>query len=362
MRATHLDIGSAPIRFRVSFGHASATRERAQNVLVEVRDAAGRYGLGEGCPRPYVTGEEVSGALRFLQEHRESLLALGDLPDLKAWIAANTAAIDQNPSAFCAAELALLDLFARQAGQDIETFLGIARAGKPIHVSAVHGTGGTLAFRLQAALFCLYGMHDAKLKLSGDAPRDLARAKSLARGARLRLDANNLWPDADAALPALTALAPHAWAIEEPIPPRDWTGLARIARATGLAIVLDESLLTTADLDAVPKDIASVPNLRVSKQGGLLRSLDLLARIQGPVIVGAQVGETSILARAGLALAHAAGTRLRACECAYAPLLLAHDAVTPSLGFGRAGRIRETAFVGQPGWGLAPAFVFGGMG
>jgi L-alanine-DL-glutamate epimerase-like enolase superfamily enzyme len=353
MRASHLRTGSAPITFRMSFGHAAATRDRAENVLVEVRDSKGRYGLGEGCPRSYVTGEDVPGALAFLAAHRDALLAIEDLQGLKAWIATNTAAIDINPSAFCAAELALIDLFARQAGQDIETFLRITRASDPIRVSAVYGSGKAVTFHLQATLFGLNGMRDSKLKITGDASRDLARAKSLARSGRVRLDANNLWPDAEAALPSLSALAPHAWAVEEPIRPRDWSGLSRIARETGLAIIFDESLLTLADLDAAPKDISLVPNLRVSKQGGLLRSLDLLARIPGPVIVGAQVGETSILARSGLALAHAAGARLTGFECAYAPLLLSHDVVTPSLGFGRFGRVRQGRFVERPGFGLA---------
>ena len=353
MRASHLRYGSAPIPFRVAFGHASATRDRAENVLVEVRDANGLFGLGEGCPRSYVTGEDVPGALAFLTTHRDAFLEIECLQDLKVWISANATAIDKNPSAFCAVELALLDLFARQAGQDLETFLGIKRANNPIRVSAVYGSGNAIAFRLQAALFGLYGMRDSKLKITGDASRDLARAVYLKHRGGVRLDANNLWPDPETASSCLSAFARHAWAIEEPIQPRNWSGLSLIARETGLAIILDESLLTLADLDAAPKDVDLVPNLRVSKHGGLLRSLELLAHVHGPVIVGAQVGETSILARAGLALAHAARARLRGFEGAYAPLLLSRDVVTPSLGFGHSGRVRAEKFIGMPGSGLA---------
>ena len=353
MRASCLRAGSAPVAFRMAFGHAAATRDRAENVLVEVEDAEGRKGLGEGCPRSYVTGETVPGALAFLAAHRDSLLAIENLQQLKDWIAANIAAIDANPSAFCAAELALIDLFARQAGQDLETFLGITRRSDPVPVSAVYGAGNATAFRLQAMLFGLNGMRDSKLKIGGNPARDSARARSLARRGPVRLDANNLWPDAEAALPSLRALAPHAWAVEEPVKPRDWSALAQIARDTGLAIILDESLLTRSDLASAPQDIAIVPNLRVSKQGGLLRSLDLLAHIPGRVIVGAQVGETSILARAGLALAHAAGDRLAGFEGAYAPLLLSSDVATPSLGFGRQGQVRHDRFNGKPGSGLS---------
>lgn len=358
MRASHLRVGSAPVAFRMAFGHAAATRDRAENVLVEVEDAEGRKGVGEGCPRSYVTGESVPGALAFLGAHRESLLAITDIATLRTWIAANAPAIDTNPSAFCAVELALIDLFARQAGQDLESFLGIAQRPAAIRVSAVYGAGKAAAFHLQATLFGLNDMRDAKLKIGGHFARDLYRAKMLAHRGPLRLDANNFWLDAQSAMPTLARLAPHAWAVEEPITPRDWAGLAEIARTTGLAIILDESLLTLADLEAAPKEISIVPNLRVSKHGGLLRSLDILSQVSGPVIVGAQVGETSILARAGLVLANAAGARLRGLECAYAPLLLSRDVATPSIGFGRSGRIRAGKVIGRPGSGLAltPSF------
>ena len=110
----------------------------------------------------------------------------------------------------------------------------------------------------------------------------------------------------------------------------------------------------------VALDGAFVPNLRVSKLGGLLRSLNLLAAAKAQkrkIIVGAQVGETSILARAGAALAQAAGNDLIGYEGAYGSRLLSEDAVDPSLGFGRDGAVDLGPFAAKPGWGLAPAPV-----
>jgi L-alanine-DL-glutamate epimerase-like enolase superfamily enzyme len=357
MRALQLSAGSAPIPFRMSFGHAAATRTKAENVLVRAEDGQGRYGLGEGCPRSYVTGEDVPGALSFIESNRDEFLAIENLGALRNWISDHVATINANPSAFCAVELALLDMFARQEGKSIEALLGIPR-GAPVQVSAVYGSGGGLKFRAQAFLFARNGIHDAKLKLTGDPARDCARAKILASRGRVRLDANNLWAGAADAVAPLLELARYAWAIEEPVRPRDWEGLREIGLKTELTVILDESLLTLADLDAAPKDIPIVPNLRVSKLGGLIRSIEMLGRGKGDVIVGAQVGETSILARAGLALARSAGARLKGFECAYAPLLLTRDAASPSLGFGRRGVVRERAFESLPGLGLTPSAVF----
>lgn len=359
MRPQSLIFTSLPIPFRTAFSHASASRSEAENVIVCVVDAEGHAGLGEGCPRQYVTGETVASATTFLAQHRTSLAAIEDLEALRAWIAAHAREIDVNPSAFCAVELALLDLFAQQAGKPVEGLLGIGK-GKELRVSAIYGASAFLKFEAQALLFQANGIHDAKLKLTGKVGRDRRRVRRLAGHGDVRLDANNLWPDATEANPALRVIGDDAWAIEEPIRPRDWRGMDEIWRATGLAIIADESLITRADLDAMPEGDEFVPNLRVSKLGGLLRSLDVLAHTveRGQrAIVGAQVGETSILARAGAALAAAASDVLIGYEGAYGPRLLSEDAVAPPLGFGAGGVVDLSAFDGQAGWGLASAPV-----
>src|SRR5690348_10493293 len=101
---------SLPIPFRRSFTHAAAVRTVAENVVVRVADRDGCVGLGEGCPRVYVTGETVDGALTFLAEKCAAFSKIENLDMLRAWMEEHEAEIDANPSAFCAAELALLDL------------------------------------------------------------------------------------------------------------------------------------------------------------------------------------------------------------------------------------------------------------
>jgi len=73
------------------------------------------------------------------------------------------------------------------------------------------------------------------------------------------------------------------------------------------------------------------------------------------VIVGGQVGETSILARAGLIVADEAGELLAGYEGAYGTHLLQWDVVTPSLRFGRGGKILPAAAgLESVGAGLRP--------
>ena len=72
------------------------------------------------------------------------------------------------------------------------------------------------------------------------------------------------------------------------------------------------------------------------------------------IIVGAQVGETSILARAGLALVAAAGDNLVGYEGGYGPVLLAYDVVTPRVKIGRLGKVGIEDNARCPGLGLSP--------
>jgi L-alanine-DL-glutamate epimerase-like enolase superfamily enzyme len=99
-------------------------------------------------------------------------------------------------------------------------------------------------------------------------------------------------------------------------------------------------------------------NVRVSKMGGLLRSLDVVRRARAAgfgIIVGAQVGETSVLTRAALSVAASTGSSLVAQEGAFGTHLLQHDVCDPPVMFGPAGQLDGSAFVGAPGFGLAIA-------
>lgn len=355
MRPIRLRVASLPVPFRAAFAHASASRDRAENILVQAEDSGGRCGHGEGCPRAYVTGETVATAAAFLERHREALSAVTGVEDLRAWLARESGDIDGNPSAACAAELALLDLFARQRAESLEALLGLPSSSSPVAVTAVYGLSPAAIFEWRRLRYRAHGMSDAKLKLAGGSA-DVRRAARLAGSGAVRLDANNLWADLDHALAALHRLTPFAWAVEEPlVRTRSWSDLRAIAAATGLCIILDESLTRRDDLEAVAGDRRFVLNLRVSKQGGLLRTLALLEAAQAhghAVIIGAQVGETSLLARAGLIAAAAAGPDLVGAEIGYGRRLLRYDLASPSLTFGRDGQVGPAP--AGPGSGLSP--------
>ena len=145
-----------------------------------------------------------------------------DLTSLRDWIQTHTPEIDRNPAAWCALELALLDVLAQQQGCSIETLLGTPEIIGPFQYSAVLGDASAEQFGLQCEQYIQRGFRDFKVKLSGDIQRDwdkLALLTPPRQGAtlRIRLDANNLWPDLTSALAFFEALPASYFAIEEPL-------------------------------------------------------------------------------------------------------------------------------------------------
>ena len=82
--------------------------------------------------------------------------------------------------------------------------------------------------------------------------------------------------------------------------------------------------------------------------------LDAARRSALGIIVGAQVGETSLLTRAALTVARAAGDALVAHEGAFGTRLLTHDVCDPPLMFGQGGVLDAAAFpsLRRPGFGI----------
>ena len=359
-------IRAAPlaIPFKLAFKHASAARTATQAIWVSARGRGGATGYGEGCPREYVTGESIETAQQFIARHSTQWLReIRDLAGLRGWVAQHAAEIDANPAAWSAVEIALLDLMGKDERVPVEALLGLAPLAGKFRYTAVIGDGPAQQFDAQLARYRQVGFRDFKIKLAGDRARDQDKVRSL-RGAQIpprsvRADANNLWNDAALAIGDLQGLEFAFFALEEPLRAGDYAGMARIAATLGAAIILDESMARQAQLERLPGPADRwLANVRVSKMGGVLRSLEFVraARAKGiRLIVGAHVGETSVLARAALTVARAAGDALVAQEGAFGTHLLERDVVESPLMFGAGGVLdADAAAIGNlPGWGLA---------
>lgn len=358
-----IEASALEIPFNAAFKHASAERAGTQTLWVVARAREGAAGFGEGCPREYVTAESLLSAKAFVSAHlRDWLDSICDVAALTDWTARHRSDIDANPSAWTAVELALLDLIGKAERKPVEALLGLPRLAGVFRYTAVLGDAAPRQFEAQLAHYLKAGFRDFKIKLSGEHERDLAKVRALAAAGiparTVRADANNLWSDASIAIDRLGALQFPFFALEEPLRAGDREGMRRIALALDTRIILDESLLRADQLGWFGESADRwIVNLRVSKMGGLVRSLEVARearRLGLRIIVGAHVGETSLLTRAGLTVASSSRDGLVAQEGAFGTHLLARDVIDPPLMFGPGGVLDADAhgFASAPGLGL----------
>lgn len=351
--------GHFPSKFRFQFSHASASRASTSNIIVNVQDKDGASGFGEGCPRSYVTGETEETAAAFVSNYGPSFVdTCVDLPAIRDWIHDHEMKISQNPAAFAAIETALLDMLARREGLSIEKYLGYPPLDAPIGYSAVLGDSSPGKTGIAALVYSVVGLSDFKIKLSPKVDRDRLKLARLPKRAKIRVDANNLWQEAEPCIGHIRGIGRNIWAIEEPLAAGDVSGMQMVSRELNAAIILDESLINLSQLSQYSERPGNwVANIRVSKCGGLLRSIELAnaAQSQGmDVILGAHVGETSLLTRAAMTVGQALSNAPLAREGAFGKLLLRQDISESSLTFGKSGILNPDRYLlsRNPGFGL----------
>ena len=348
MKITHLSMQPLEIPFNLSFQHASSSRAKTEAVIAKVQTSEGITGIGEGCPRHYVTGESVDSALEFFQAHQSEFSAITSVDRLHRWVEENRSTIDSSPSAFCAVELALLDALSKQQDQSVESLLSLQPLRGEFHYSGVLGSSNPKVFHKLLKTYLDLHITDLKVKLFGDLSIDSENIKLLGKQnqqkLRIRFDANNFWQDPDCAIEYIKNLDCPAFALEEPLQPRDYQGLHTVSSQLKMKIIVDESFTRYHDFTYIENhaDIWII-NLRVSKMGGIIRSLEIAEtakQLDIPIIIGAQVGETSILTRAALTVANEHRPNLLAQEGAFGTYLLERDLIEPSIMFGKSGILR----------------------
>jgi L-alanine-DL-glutamate epimerase-like enolase superfamily enzyme len=350
------------IPLRIAIEHAAAARRVNTTVFILLESSEGTYGIGEALAREYVTGESPEGCARLLAAAAHRIVGR-TIDDPRAFLSDLDAALSLPPAAACALELAVLDVWSRSTRAPIEAALGdsVITPGRSLTFSAVYplASGAKLA-ALHVFYRTLLGMSDLKIKGTGNASTDLAYLTRIRRAypypVSVRIDLNGALDADEAAGYVSTLLRTGVSWFEQPFPKDDWVSHRRLQREFGSDITLcgDESLCTVDDVRRAAREGAfRAVNIRVAKHGGIRRSLDVYrAAVEGGLDaqLGSLVGETSVLAYAGLHFAALAGP-LAHHEGCFGKFAIKHDVVRPSLTFSRGGRVPLAA---RPQAGLVP--------
>lgn len=361
------------IPMRLKFEHAGASRSLADPILVELKAAApfaGISGWGETLARTYVTGESTSSVIEAIGGKFTEILSAfraKNFEEAVSLVEKVPFELNNRPAiaARCAVELAWLDLAGRVFRRPLRDaalvafpeLIDRARQSPPRYSGIVVGRGSTKLKLLVRAQYA-YGLRDFKIKVAvPEWQRRLRSAKAalgaaLKRGdASLRVDANGGWTVEQAleAIPVLESC--QVAAIEQPLPASADAHLPRLAAATRIPLMPDESLVTLADAERLISSGAGILNIRIAKVGGLLPALRMALRSAErgcAVQLGCLVGETSILSAAGRTFVEVF-PQVRYLEGAFGGWLLKQDVTSRSLRFGFGGRLN--ALTG-PGLGI----------
>ncbi|MAG57180.1 MAG: hypothetical protein CMJ83_12880 [Planctomycetes bacterium] len=335
MKIARLEIIELKIPFRFTFRHSLAARSEGHGILVRIEDEDGHIGWGECVPRSYVTGETPASVQEALRDGLALPFAHASFDGFDDVVASLEHALTDLPrdqhAAFCALELAMLDLAGRVYDRSAGEVCGPV-ASSEIEYSGVVSSDGLASAIKVLELLREFGFRRVKLKVGGDPQDDIsllqhARAV-LGPDCKLRIDANCAW-DVKTALERLDAFAPFDLeSVEQPLPGDDLDGLAKLTPRSPVPVIVDESLASTDDARTlIDRGACHHFNIRISKCAGLINAARVrdLGRAAGVGCqLGAQVGETVLLTAAGRHFA-ASTEEILFCEGSFGTILLESD-------------------------------------
>ena len=336
-------------------------RPTIPSLLVAAHDGEGRTGWGETRPRPGVTGETLESARDALGQLLLPSLRRRpfDGPEAVARTIVNMLeGLPRNQhAAFCAAELALLDLTGQVFGISAGELIGPVRRER-VEYGAVIPAAAPEAVAEHAARLAAAGVRQVKLGVGADLEENLARLRAardaLGDDAELRIDARCAW-DLAGAVRQLEKMAPFGLAaVEQPLPASDLAGLRELTAAGIVPVVADECLVSLDDARRlVDRRACDVFNVRIAKVGGLLNAARIhrCARAAGlDCQLGASLGESGLLAAAGRHYA-TRSSEVRWLEGSDTGRQLETQISSPDLTVGRGGRALALT---DPGLGVSP--------
>lgn len=332
-KISQIEIFKTNIPFKYSFKHSLKSRSDSESIFVKVTLDNTIFGFGESLPRSYVTGNSQDSVLKELGYFSKRLIGLninGDEESVN--LIKNLEGIEGE--ARCAIEIALLDCLGKVCSKPVSAFLGEA-----VNTEFIYSMIISNASALDTGLICIFAkMHGYKfIKVKVGSGNDVARVRFCRRilpDADIRIDANGAWGAAEA-IKMIQKLRPFKIScIEQPTPKDDLNALQEVADFCPEPVMADESLCTRQDaLKLAQIRACDMFNVRLSKCGGIFRSLDIIKTAHDYEMscqIGCLVGETGILSAAAR---HMAGVvrSIVYFEGSYSRFLLKEDVIEEDL-------------------------------
>ena len=343
LKISKVEVFPVSVPLRTEFRNAHLTRSVQESIIVRARTDDGLYGIGNIDPDPGYSEESFAETLGVLREKFASAVIGMDPLNIVAVLRHMDRLISGFLDAKAAIEMAFFDLKGKVLGVPVHSLLG----GAVRRELSLNGWIGLLAPEEAAREGLAWrerGFRSVKVKVGSGIESDLERVRAIreavGRKLALRVDANEAYTAEDA-IRLGKALEPWDIALfEQPVHRRDLEGMARVRRGIAMPVMADEAVLGPETLiEIIRKDAADIVKLKVMKQGGLLRTAQMIQTAEAAGI-SCVIGHGFGLAVNTLAEIHVAATSenvLEGCEFV-GPLKIRSDVATAALDMER-GRV-----------------------
>ena len=228
---------------------AMTTMRTQTLVLVRIRTPDGITGWGEGTTIGGLSygDESPEGIQLAIETYLAPIVRAGDPTRIGATMAELSRHVRGNHHAKCAIEMALLDAAGKRANVPLSELLG-GRRRERLEVAWTLASGDTATDIAEAEAMLERRRHRVfKLKIGAHDPRaDFAHVAAIQRAlgerARVRVDVNQAWTEADAMWGVAALEAAGIELVEQPVARHQHAALQRIAARHAIPVMADESL------------------------------------------------------------------------------------------------------------------------
>ena len=318
VKITRITVFHCDTPFKNGFQSPHLLRLSAESIIIHIQFSSGISGYGESAPRLYVTGETTASVAGLMRDHFSRLLLgqeIVSVNDIERTLssledACRTQGIASYLSALGAVDIALLNALSKSLNISVSALLGPLVRDTITYTLPIpllpHNVIRELPRYLAGVKFSAI-----KVLMEESVPGNRERielVRSLfGTDAQISIEANSKWTRAQAMENLHRLQEFNIVAVEQPVSSGDVDGLKMIRERTGIPVIVDESMCTLSDAQLlIDSGACDMLNIKVSKCGGLLTSKRIadFALSKGVDFqLGAHVGETNILNRAGQALA-----------------------------------------------------------
>ncbi len=250
-----------------------------RNLIVIIRTEDGCAGYGECSPYMSINGESLDTCFIVGQYFAQVLKGM-DALNIVECIAAMDAVIYGNSSVKSAFDIALHDIAAQHAGVPLYKFLG-GEKNKILETDYTVSIGDPQKMQNDAMKFKAEGFPAIKVKLGQGKEIDVERIKAIREGIGydipLRIDANQGWGSAAAAIDVLQALGDYEIEhCEEPIKRWRFMELSKVSAASPIPIMADESCGDEHDAERlIQLNACTMFNIKLGKSSGIHRAMKI---------------------------------------------------------------------------------------